>query len=365
MFKHKKRLFIIILIITAIFFGACSKQGSSSDTNTDIGSEYSESGTYTLSGNITGPVVVSGEKVTLILDGANIHRASGPAILGEAADPASQEITIELVNNNTLESEDDGAINAKGSLIITGNGRLTTNSPDKGIHSDYTLTIQSGTLFVTTDDEGIEASEIIIEDGDITVVAGEDGINASTDFDDITPSFTMNGGFLRLYSQSDGLDSNGYLNITGGSALIFINAPTDGDPLDSDLPATITPGFSQSGNFKKGDTLAISNAIEDVLLTETLLTDATSYVIILPFFLEGETYTVLINDTFQEVTVSSQLQNQSPGGGPGNNGGFPGPNNQDPNNQGQIPENQGQFPDPNQQGQNPPNFPAPEQEGEE
>jgi hypothetical protein len=136
-----------------------------------------------------------------------------------------------------IDSSDD-SIHSNDSLKING-GSITMASGDDGIHSDSTLEINGGDISITKCYEGIESAVIIINDGNIRIVASDDGINAAGGVDgssiDGRPgqnSFNfsvdhylyINGGYIVIDAAGDGLDINGSINMTGGT--IIINGPT-------------------------------------------------------------------------------------------------------------------------------------------
>ena len=62
-----------------------------------------------------------------------------------------------------------------------------------------------------------------INNGTVTTRSADDGVNASLDDgladQNATPSITINGGIVKVYTDADGLDSNGDLTITGGTVV--------------------------------------------------------------------------------------------------------------------------------------------------
>lgn len=163
----------------------------------------------------------------------------------------------------TIDSADDG-IHANTSAAIAG-GNYTIASGDDGIHAEDTLTVSDGNIQITESYEGLEALHIRISGGNITLKAGDDGLNAAggTDNSGMTGgrdgmfgggmmgggmsansdgSIVISGGELYINASGDGIDANGYLEITGGHTVVC--GPTMGDTatLDYDTSATITGG---------------------------------------------------------------------------------------------------------------------------
>lgn len=154
-----------------------------------------------------------------------------------------------------LNTSDD-SLHASGDITING-GSLTLASGDDGIHSDQALTIQNGHINVTESYEGLEGADIIINGGDIQVCSSDDGINAAGGSDNDNadqPSpdrfmqggdytIEIHGGTILIDAKGDGLDSNGTIEMDGGSAVVF--GPSDGGngALDYDKAFTISGGI--------------------------------------------------------------------------------------------------------------------------
>ncbi|MET0789122.1 MAG: carbohydrate-binding domain-containing protein, partial [Cellulomonas sp.] len=114
-------------------------------------------------------------------------------------------------------------------------GDLTLAAGDDGVHADNALQITDGTVDITTSYEGLEAGLLTIAGGDVSVVASDDGVNAS-DPDasgeqapggtaSTTVGLAITGGTIVVDSGGDGLDANGFLTMTGGTAVV--NGPTN------------------------------------------------------------------------------------------------------------------------------------------
>ena len=125
------------------------------------------------------------------------------------------------------ENEDD---NSKGWIYISG-GSLTVKAADDGVHAVSILQMDGGSLNVTAA-EGLEATWIQINDGDITIQATDDGVNAGRKSSAYTVCVEINGGSLTVtmgQGDTDAIDSNGNLIITGGTINITAQSPFDCD----------------------------------------------------------------------------------------------------------------------------------------
>ena len=141
----------------------------------------------------------------------------------------------------SLDTEDD-AIHCADVCTVEG-GQIDIVSSDDGIHADDMLVIRSGTVHLWDCFEGLEAFAVEIRGGDVYIRSVNDGINAngmemmfrrSTDEETevtsasgaTTTYFLMAGGTLDLAvtgsmsNMGDGVDSNGAVYITGGTAVV-------------------------------------------------------------------------------------------------------------------------------------------------
>ena len=275
-----------------------------------------EAGTYILTGDLNGSVIVNAtkdDKVQLVLDGVNISSETFAAIYVAQADKVF--ITLAdgsentLSNGGTFTQIDDNNVDAvvfsKDDLTFNGTGTLTITSPaghgivckdelvftdgvyeigasrhavsakdsiaiaggtyslaaygdgihaendddetlgsiyisggsfqigsaDDGIHATTTVQIDGGSFEISAA-EGIEGTYIQINDGDISIEASDDGVNAAYKSGAYTPTFEMNGGTLTIVmgaGDTDGVDSNGNIIVNGGTIDVTGNSTFDCD----------------------------------------------------------------------------------------------------------------------------------------
>lgn len=147
----------------------------------------------------------------------------------------------------TIDSADD-SIHSNNTFELKA-GTITAKSGDDGIHADSQLTISGGTVDIQQSYEGIESSVITLKDGDVSVVASDDGLNAgggsdtdegtgqfgadsfgggggAPDESDDSKSIEISGGTLHVESDGDGIDSNGNITMSGGT--VTVDGPTNG-----------------------------------------------------------------------------------------------------------------------------------------
>ncbi len=114
------------------------------------------------------------------------------------------------------ENDDD---NTLGSIYICG-GTFEITAADDGIQATTTLTIDGGVIDITDSVEGLEATNIEINDGDISIYATDDGINASQKSTALDIEIVINGGNLDVEvgpGDTDAIDSNGSITVNGGT----------------------------------------------------------------------------------------------------------------------------------------------------
>ena len=115
---------------------------------------------------------------------------------------------------------------------------------DGAIYSYMSMNIYGpGALSLTADNEGLDTElHLTVNGGDITIYSDNDGINTNEDGVSVT---TINGGKLLiaagLGAEGDGIDSNGYLVINGGTVIASANPAADAG-MDSDLGSFIHGG---------------------------------------------------------------------------------------------------------------------------
>ena len=132
-------------------------------------------------------------------------------------------------SNDALHAENDDD-NSKGYIYICG-GTLTLKAADDGVHATTIVQIDGGTLDITAA-EGVEGTWIQINDGTINIQASDDAINAAYKSAKMTPVAEFNGGTTTIVMGSgdtDAVDSNGNLIITGGTLNITAQSPFDYD----------------------------------------------------------------------------------------------------------------------------------------
>ena len=165
-----------------------------------------------------------------------------------------------------IDSADD-AIHSNYSVTIDG-GSFQLSSGDDGIHAEAYLNINGGTTTIAESYEGLEAAQIHISGGTTQVSSSDDGLNATggSSFElvdgllvlkdisssDTEQTFGGRGGMFEVEdnygnltvttSNGDGIDSNGSLNVSGGTVLVFGSSSGGEGALDYTGSSSISGG---------------------------------------------------------------------------------------------------------------------------
>ena len=249
-------------------------------------------GTYVLSGALSaGQIAVDlGEDapedpeavVTLVLDGVDLTCTVAPAILfysvyecGSAdPDTAGKDVDTAAAGANLVLA--DGSANAvSGSYVariyqsytLSDDGTAVVDSKklhkyDGAVYSRMSMNVDggpqgTGVLDIAAENEGLDSElHLTINGGVLNIRAGNDGINTNEDGVSVT---TVNGGALTIAvdgatGEGDGIDSNGWIVINGGT----VTAAACGDSMDGGLDADM--GITLNG----GTVLASGNMYDQI-----------------------------------------------------------------------------------------------------
>ncbi len=302
-------------------------------------------GVYRLTGElIDKPLVIDTirDKVKLILDNVTIKNSNGPAIICRSTD----SLAIKLVGKNILQDGNEyspdyidmkGAIHSETDLAFDGDGSLSIitkhdaihvneavhilsgnfdiSAGDDAIHAKNSLLIDGGVIKIAKSYEGLESANITINNGTISIVSSDDGINVNSG-----EFVSINGGDVHVNASGDGIDSNGYIYINGG--VVSIDGPTkdSNGALDSEFgviikggtvvalgasgmakaPASTSSQYSASIFFDStlpaGSKIEIRNTDQEVTLQYVALKTFDHAVVSTADFKSGESYTLYIND---------------------------------------------------------------------
>ena len=239
-------------------------------------------GAYSLSGKLSkGQIAVDlGENakndpnavVTLILNGVDITCEVAPAVIfynvyecgSDDTEKASKDVDTSAAGANVIIA--DGTVNTvNGSYVariykpdsVVLNEDKTKVEDAKKLHkydgafySKQSMNIfggkdNTGVLNINGENEGLDSElHLTINGGDIRIRSGNDGINTNEDGVSVT---TVNGGKLTIRvtgqtGEGDGIDSNGWLVINGGTVTAVACSDSADAGIDSDMGIHINGG---------------------------------------------------------------------------------------------------------------------------
>jgi hypothetical protein len=224
--------------------------GLKADNEDDTTKGYISVTSGTIDVSAEGDAIVA--QTDVLISGGNIDLTSGggsSASISQNASAKGIKAGVNLiVDGGTISANSaDDALHSSSNVTIN-DGSLTIASGDDGIHADVTLTVNGGDIDITKAYEGLESSSVMtINAGDIHVVSSDDGVNVAGGGDgsgwDPAPGgggmdeagdyyLYINGGRLVVNAVGDGIDVNGYVEMTDG--VVIVNGPTSdaNGPLD-------------------------------------------------------------------------------------------------------------------------------------
>ncbi|MFM9332133.1 carbohydrate-binding domain-containing protein [Paenibacillus mesotrionivorans] len=249
--------------------GTAEDEHAASEAEAHTVVTITEPGTYRVSGTLSaGQLAVDLGKdaaedpsavVKLILDGVNITSTVAPAVIfynvyepysssedtkgvTDLSSAGAQVVIADGSDNHVSGSyvariykegttkklhKYDGAFYSKMSMNISGEsagtGKLTILAENEGLDSELHLTLNGGSIYIESQDDGINTNE--------------DGISVTT----------INGGYLHvnagLGAEGDGIDSNGYLTVNGGSIVTMSNERSPDGGIDADKDILLNGGM--------------------------------------------------------------------------------------------------------------------------
>ena len=366
------------------------------------GSVYiTNGGYYTVSGTLTdGSLVVDAyqsSKVWIMLDDVQVSCSDDAALRIDQADKVFltlkegtqnslssgaeySEEALEDGTGGTIYAHDDLTINGSGALVITAEykhgiecndsltitggvisisapqdgvhvnddvnftgAELTIDVQDDAVHSDTEVNIDGGTIQITACYEGIEAPQINVSGGEITIWPEDDGFNAggteqTLPGEEVQAScITISGGTITIVNETgrdaDGLDSNGSIYISGGEIRISLTGSGSNNAIDygseSGGECVITGGeviacgsspmaeaFSASStqcailyNFSTtaaaGTTFAVEDEDGNTLISWDVPCSFSSVNVSTPLLEQGKTYRIAAGDDGGEITLEN------------------------------------------------------------
>ena len=211
-------------------------------TTTSSSSTLSVTGTFTADGdtstdaviyskddlvfNGTGSLVITSAKGNGISGKDDIKFTGGSYTIQSALDSVEANDSISVYAGSfNITSGKDGFHSENSDDDTVGwvylyNGTFSITASSDAIQATTVLQIDGGTLNLTGS-EGLEATYVQINGGDITISASDDGINAANKSRSIgTPTVEINDGNLSVtvgQGDTDAIDANGNIIVNGGT----------------------------------------------------------------------------------------------------------------------------------------------------
>ncbi|MBQ1373774.1 carbohydrate-binding domain-containing protein [Candidatus Saccharibacteria bacterium] len=316
-----------------------------SDLDEDItGAIYSKSD-LTFEGD--GSLTVKASYQDGIVGKDDVKFTSGTYTISAADDGIRGKDSVHIVDGTfDITAQQDGIkstndTDAGKGFVLVESGKIHISAGDDGIHGEHSLAIQSGTIDIAKSYEGIESPKIIINGGDISIVAADDGINAGSSssttsatstrgaFDvDESCEITINGGIIHINSSGDGVDSNGWVYFNGGSVTVDGPSNNGNGALDSGAGIVMTggtvvaigsSGMAESisttssipslsvyftGTYSTGTQLTVKDSSGATIVSHTSAKTFSHATIGSADFSIGSSYTIYINgEKYQTFTI--------------------------------------------------------------
>ena len=248
------------------------------------------------------------------------------------------EYCIVLNGDFDINSTDD-AIHANSGSVVVNGGTLRLQTLDDGLTADKLVRVVDGEVTVTNSHEGLEGAFVEILGGSVQVNSSDDGINAASDDSSVDEYILISGGTVTVNAQGDGIDSNGSIDISGGTTVVYGPTGNGDGGLDSETGVFVNGGTllvlasrgmtepPVSGSRQKVFAYGLTNAVQPcdiyvcevggATLFETSAPKAFQTVIFSCDKLEsGKSYAVYSGETkLAEIKLTSQVTTSGIQGG--------------------------------------------------
>jgi hypothetical protein len=208
---------------------------SDNTQDADRGYIYIEGGTIAVTS--TSGDAVSAETDLLIANGTVTLTSGGGGNVAKNGAVSTKGlkggVNVVIDNGDFAISSSDDAIHSNSTIFIN-NGIFRIATGDDAMHADTSLEINGGAFDITQCFEGLESSVITINNGYIQINSSDDGINIAggnngVPADPFAPPdaalwLYIKGGYIVIDSVADGIDTNGYMEMSNG--FLIINGPT-------------------------------------------------------------------------------------------------------------------------------------------
>lgn len=135
-------------------------------------------------------------------------------------------------------------------------------------NSNYFIVIDGARVKIDSSDDAIHTNSgnVLIKSGTLDLTTLDDGINAASDDESVNEHIIISGGTITVDASGDGLDSNGTIYVTGGTLIVY--GPTTGADtgLDADGGILIDGGNVFVASSKEMLEIPASNSKSNVLV---------------------------------------------------------------------------------------------------
>ncbi|WP_371069311.1 carbohydrate-binding domain-containing protein [Sediminibacillus sp. JSM 1682029] len=247
------------------------------------------------------------------------------------------ENSLEIAGGTIAIDANDDALHSNKELTVAA-GEMTLATGDDAVHADEEIIITNGSIQVEKSYEGIEAESITVSDGTIHLAAEDDGFNVnggtdqmgmqgfgenetedeeeSTEEEADQGKLLIEGGYIYVDANGDGLDSNTSAEMTGGTVVVYGPTNDGNGALDYDQSFEIKGGTliaagssgmaqgvsdsSEQASFmmtfpemlEAGSTVSVQDGNGDIVVAVAPEKDFQSVVISSPDLQQDQSYTL-------------------------------------------------------------------------
>lgn len=124
-----------------------------------------------------------------------------------------------------VKAEEGDALRSDGDLVLA-DATTKLEAGDDAVHTEGTLSVSAGTHTVTACTEGLEGAAVAVSGGTVDITSTDDGINAAADAGPYAATFS--GGEVKVVAGGDAIDSNGTIEVSGGTVVAGSTGNGDG-----------------------------------------------------------------------------------------------------------------------------------------